>query len=80
MGAARASMLLRRTSRIVSPTRGELSRDSTGSTDVAGPRLHDPLKPPQVEEVRLAGESSVYDEGIVSWRRYLLGTNTDFFL
>lgn len=68
MGATRASMLLRRASGLgsPSPSQSQPARDSSGSSDVAGPRFVESLKPSPIEEVRLAGNPSVYDNGLVS--------------
>ncbi|KAI0776295.1 alpha/beta-hydrolase [Trametes elegans] len=71
----RASGFLRRhntTAGPASPTAAAHSRQSTGSSDVAGPRFHERSSGP--EGVRYAGEASVYDHGLDTMIRERVST------
>ncbi|KAI0629024.1 alpha/beta-hydrolase [Trametes polyzona] len=68
---SRASGFLRRQPTLASGSRGR-GRDSTGSSDVAGPRFHEKSSGP--EDVRYAGEASVYDNGLDTMIRERIST------
>ncbi|KAI0827909.1 alpha/beta-hydrolase [Trametes gibbosa] len=73
----RASVFLRRQSSTISQSSSPSgphgqARDSTGSSDVAGPRFHEKSSGP--EGVRYAGELAVYDNGLDTMIRERVST------
>ncbi|KAL1941449.1 hypothetical protein VTO73DRAFT_7266 [Trametes versicolor] len=71
---SRASVFLRRSHTIASTSASETGqvRESSGSSDVGGPRFHEKSKGP--EGVRYAGEPSVYDNGLDTMIRERVST------
>ncbi|OJT01964.1 AB hydrolase superfamily protein C4A8.06c [Trametes pubescens] len=71
---SRASVFLRRSNTIASTSASETGqlRESSGSSDVGGPRFHE--KPKGPDGVRYAGEPSVYDNGLDTMIRERVST------